>query len=200
MSPSFHSAERQRITEQLRTTAVELFTTRGLRKTTLDDLTGAAGISKSSFYSFFASKESLYLALVMERVTDIRPRLANASSAARDTRAGLVAVLWEIVRVLDEDPLYRRLLTHPEELLAVRDRLGEREHAKVRAELVEPMLAFVADAQRRDEVVQVAPEVVVGVLQAVLLAPVHRQELDPATYPAVLELLIDSVATGLTKH
>lgn len=200
MCPSFHPSERQRITEQLRATAADLFTTRGLRKTTLEDLTGAVGISKSGFYSFFDSKESLYLALMLEKLADIRPRLVNASTGARDARDGIVAILWEIVRILNEDPMYRRLLTHPEELAAVRDRLGEQQHQRVHAELVEPLHAFITEAQHHDAVVQADPAVVVGVLQAVVLVPVHGQELDPETFPAVLDLLIGSVATGLTKH
>ncbi len=38
-----------------------------------------------------------------------------------------------------------------------------------------------------------------GVLRAVLLLPLHADQFDPADYPAVVDLLIDTVAIGLTS-
>ena len=200
MSPSFNPAERRRIVNQLRETALELFTTRGLRKTTLDELVAPVGISKSSFYSFFPSKEALYLDLALEQVATIRPRLIAASTRPDHARAGIAALLREIVDILDHNPLYRRLLAHPEELVAVADRLGERELDRVQTELVQPLLDVVERAQHAGQVIKADPATVVGVLQAVLLVPVHARELDPRTYPAVLDLLIETVAEGLTSR
>ncbi|MCO1660821.1 TetR/AcrR family transcriptional regulator [Pseudonocardia humida] len=197
MSPSFNPAERRRITAQLRATATELFTTRGVRKTSLEDLTAAAGISKSSFYSFFASKEALFLDLMMEEMGVIGPRLAAAASAseARDQLAGLFRA---IVTILDDHPLYRRLLTHPEELKAVRDRLGEEDMERVQRELIAPLTDFVTRAQQEGRIAEADPAAVVGLFQAVSVVHVNAGEFDPAAYPAVLDLLIDTVVTGLT--
>jgi hypothetical protein len=42
--------------------------------------------------------------------------------------------------------------------------------------------------------------VIVGVLQAVLMMPLHRDRLaSPDLYPKILDLLIGIIATGLTR-
>ncbi len=198
MSPSFNPAERRRITAQLRAAATELFTTRGVRKTSLEDLTTAAGISKSSFYSFFASKEALFLDLMMEEMGVIGPRLAAVVASASGARDQLAGLFRAIVAVLDDHPLYRRLLTHPEELKAVRDRLGEDDLEQVQRELITPLTDFVARAQQEGRIAKADPAAVVGLFQAVSVVHVNAGEFDPAAYPAVLDLLIDTVVTGLT--
>lgn len=48
------------------------FETAGLRKTSVEDLTKAAGIAQGSFYMFFASKEELYYELLLEEEQRIR--------------------------------------------------------------------------------------------------------------------------------
>jgi AcrR family transcriptional regulator len=200
MSPSFKPAERERIAARIRESAAELFTTRGLRKTTLEDLVGSSGISKGSFYAFFASKEELYLELALEQVAEIQPRLMERAEQHDTSEERIASLLRGLVEVLDTSPLYRRLLAHPDELRAVSDRLGESQLARVQDQVVRPLIELIERGQADGEVVNADPAVVVGVLQAVLLVPLHARELDPATYPEMLDLLIRSVASGLTRR
>lgn len=199
MSPSFRPAERERIAALIRESAAELFATRGLRKTTLEELVASAGVSKGSFYAFYSSKEELYLELALEQVTRLQPELFARAEGQPDPADRIATLLRGMVDVLDGNPLYRRLLSHPEELRAVSARLGESQRGRVHDLLVRPLIEFVERAQARGEVVTADPTVVVGVLQAVLLVPLHAAELDPATYPSALDLLIRSVAVGLTR-
>jgi AcrR family transcriptional regulator len=196
--PSFNAATRARIAELLRTTATELFTSQGLHRTSLDDLVRPAGIAKSSFYAFFESKEALYLDLMMAQVSDIRSRLVAAMDTASDAHHTIAALLREIVAVLETNTFYRRLLTHPDELQAVRDRVGPEDLDAVQRELVQPVIDVIARMQCTDQIVRADPAVVLGVLRAVLLTPLHAREFDPDTYPQILDLLIDAVAGGLT--
>lgn len=196
--PSFNAAERARISERLRATAAELFTSQGLRKTSLDDLVGPTGIAKSSFYSFFDSKEALYLDLMMAQVSDIGPRLIAAMETAPDARNAITALLREILEVLETNAFYRRLLTHPDELEAVNDRVGPEEFEAVQRGIVQPIVDIIARMQREGQVVDADPVAVFGVIRAVLLMPLHARDFDPETYPQILDLLVDAVAAGLT--
>ncbi|MGW5362765.1 TetR/AcrR family transcriptional regulator [Actinopolymorpha pittospori] len=198
MPAAFTAAERTRITAQLRRSGRRLFTTQGLRKTSIDELVAPAGIVKSTFYVFFDSKEALYLELILEGTAAVRQRTVDDGLRhGTDTRDALRRFLRGAVEVITSDPLYRRLTTHPEELAAVLAKLDpsaiERAGDNGMAELTE----FVAEAQRSGDMLGDSPDVVVGVMRAVLLLTRHTEEFGES-YPLVLDLLIDSVTTGLT--
>ena len=198
MAVAFTSAERARITEELLAAGHRLFTTQGLRKTSLAELVAPAGIAASSFYAFFPAKEALYLELMVRRAPELADELAGAL-ARRPVRAALVAVMRTTVRLLDEDPLYRRLLTHPDELAAVGRRMGDSELRRVEPHLLMPLVRFVEEAQAAGELTAATPEAVVGVLRSVGLLVLHRAEYGHR-YEEVLDLTVESLATGLTAH
>lgn len=62
--PRFSENEKERICNKLLTEGERLFTTHGIKKVTIDDLVEAVGIAKASFYTFYESKEYLYLDIV----------------------------------------------------------------------------------------------------------------------------------------
>jgi AcrR family transcriptional regulator len=195
---AFDAADRQRISEILLQTGETLFTTQGLRKTSLAELVAPAGIATSSFYAFFAAKEALYLELMVRRAPSIGRLLQNAL-AQQPIRAALVAVMRTTARVLEEDPLYRRLLTHPDELAAVARRLGPEQLQRIEPHLLWPLTDFIERAQREGELAPARAEVVVAVLRTVGLIVMNRAQYG-ASYPEVLNLTIESLATGLVAN
>lgn len=64
MPRKFTEYERTIIREKLRNAARSHLSQYGIRKTTVDDLTGSAGIAKGSFYQFYESKEQLFLDVI----------------------------------------------------------------------------------------------------------------------------------------
>jgi AcrR family transcriptional regulator len=192
---AFGDADRARITAALLRSGEWLFTTQGLRKTSLAELSAPAGIATSSFYAFFAAKEALYLELMIRRAPRLGARLRRAL-AHRPARAALVAVMRTTTRILDEDPFYRRLLTHPDELAAVARRMGPEQVRRIEPHVLRPLTEFVERAQAAGELVAAPPAAVVGVLRTVGLLVLHRDDYG-ADFPAVLDLTIESLATGL---
>jgi AcrR family transcriptional regulator len=197
VTAAFTPEERERITGILLAAGYELFTTQGLRRTSLDDLVRPTGIARSSFYAFFESKEALYLELMFRQVPELSRRMAAALGDQEDARATIARYLRETLGVLRDDPLYRRLMTHPEEMEMVTRRLDADRLAAVQDVLVRPLFEFMERAQREKRMVAAPPAVVLGVLQAVLLLPMHERQVG-AVYAPALDLLVEVVATGLT--
>ncbi|MFF0310838.1 TetR/AcrR family transcriptional regulator [Streptosporangium sp. NPDC004379] len=200
MPPAFSAEERLRITGLLVANGRRLFTTQGLRKTSLEELVTGTGIAKSTFYVFFDSKEALYLELMLAQMAEIKHRVIDqALLGGPDTRAGLRRFLYATIEELTTDPLYGRLMSHPEEMEAVTRKLDP---ARVASAPENPVTALAAFLTRHGEdFVDADPAVITGVLQAVLLMPMHRDRLArPDLYPEILDLLIDIVATGLTER
>jgi AcrR family transcriptional regulator len=198
MPPAFSAEDRARITRLLMDNGQKLFTTQGLRKTSLEDLVAGTGIAKSSFYLFFDSKEALYLELTLAQMAEVKHRVIDQGLlAAPDTRAGLKRFLHATIAELSDNPLYSRLMTHPEEMAAVARKLDPTRVTSTPDNPVTALATFIAD--RSDDLVAADPAVITGVLQAVLLTPIHRDRLaSPDLYPKILDLLIDIVADGLT--
>ncbi|WHT18777.1 TetR/AcrR family transcriptional regulator [Crossiella sp. CA-258035] len=192
MPAHFDERDRARIRAELLAAGRELFVAQGLRKTSLAELTEPAGIAKTSFYAFFDSKESLYGELMLANAPTIQARVL--ATLRGEPRAAIGAFLREVLAVLAEDPLYRRLITHPEELAAVTARLSPERAAALREQAALPIGEFLARTGLSDR----RPEVVLGVLRAVLLLPLHRNEFGEV-YDEVVDQLVEFVASGLSR-
>jgi len=84
MPRAFTPAERERIRELLLDVGERLFARHGIRRTQIDEIAAEAGIAKGSFYSFFCSKEELYLQVserVERRMRDATDRKMIAAEA-----------------------------------------------------------------------------------------------------------------------
>lgn len=198
MSRTFAEDERVEIRQRLLDAGRALFTTQGLKKTSLEELTRPAGIAKSSFYLFFGSKEALYLELLAQEGPRVERQLLSPLSGD-DARAAIDGFLRAVIRELETNPLTRRLLTHPEELRMVARRVTPQEMEAKLEHGVLPIVDFVRQGQERGRIVGGKPEVIGGVIRAVSLLTLHRDEIGEDIYPEVLDLLIRLVAEGLTK-
>jgi len=190
---AFSAEERSRITEQLLDTATRLFSTQGLRKTSLEELTAPAGIAKSSLYAFFASKEDLYFEAMLRQTEEVRRRVIDEGlNRGSDTRDALRRFLHATVAELDTNPLYRRLMSHPQEMATVAAKLTPERMAAAAGGPMADLLQFVNTHLEGD------PQILLGVLRAVLLTPLHAEHLGAEIYPAVMDRLIDAVTEGIT--
>ena len=70
MPKAFSDHEKETIRLQMREKGKRLFEKQALRKTGVDELTEAAGISKGAFYLFYDTKEELFLEVLEQRDTD----------------------------------------------------------------------------------------------------------------------------------
>lgn len=200
MPPKFSAQERERITAALREAGLRLFTTQGLRKTSLDELVEPAGIAKSSFYAFYDTKEALYIDLMYEQVPELNRRLfAVLTDETAQTADAVRAFIYEVLDIQRNNPLYSRLVSHPDELEAVARRVTPEQLFETKRYLTSPIVEFIERAQRDGHLVPGDPAVLLSVIQAVMSIPVQEHRLDPATYPAALEMLIDFVVAGLTN-
>ena len=110
MPKSFTEKEDKQIRKTLMAKGQELFSTIGLRKTTVDDLVRSAGIAKGSFYKFFPSKEILYLEILEEIETNVRSSMATANLEGQElTKEGIKAFLSDIITSIDKNPILLKM-------------------------------------------------------------------------------------------
>jgi AcrR family transcriptional regulator len=197
MPREFTDAERERIRERLRETGRDLFARYGLAKTTIADLTDPAGVADSTFYTFYDSKEALYLELLEEEGEAIADRVVGASFERHDDpERAIAAFLRTICEAVETDPLVRRLVVE-DELDRLRDRLSDAELAADRQQSVGYFLPYVEAWHEAGRLRGPDPETVAHAIRAVTFLTLHEEDVGEERYAAVRDLLVDAVAAGL---
>jgi len=99
---------------QLLTAAKDTFTSKGFAATTMDDIAGAAGMSKKTLYKLFESKTELFRAMLLRSL----PEIHFADDASRDAPPA-VRLRNSLHKIAD-------VATSPEEIALHRLIIGER--------------------------------------------------------------------------
>jgi AcrR family transcriptional regulator len=119
--PGLRERKRRRTESELRSAALALFGERGFDQVTVDQITDTAGVSKTTFYRYFESKEDVLLGRASEKLELMRTALAGQPvdepvfSAIRNAFF-VVADRFEIER--EERLAVRRLLQETPSLAA----------------------------------------------------------------------------------
>ncbi len=198
MAPTFTDSEKNQIRQQLLDTGRELFATYGLKKTSIEDLTRPAGIAKSSFYAFFDSKEALYLELLMMERRRMREEIAARFPATDDARETIAQFLRAAVREIEANALTRRVIAHPEEWQKIARRVSQEQIEANIAESTLTALSFIREGQESGQIIATKPEVIAGVVRAVVVLAQHKDDIGRDIFPEVQEMMIEFVAKGLT--
>lgn len=96
--PGARQLARRAMTAQVAEMAIDLFVERGYEETTIDDICAVAGISRSSFFRYFHSKEDV----LMREVTDLGESLLAALRDRPDSERPWVALRRAMSPLIEE--------------------------------------------------------------------------------------------------
>jgi AcrR family transcriptional regulator len=199
MPRAFTEVEKETIRQKLMETGRTCFLRYGLKKTTIEDLTGPAGIAKASFYLFFQSKEQLFVEIFMEEMPAMMERLLDASfRATDDAREALIRLMQTIVREIETNEMSRIMLDDPSELEKMAAGLDFAAILAQSATWFAPLIEEFAKAQARGEIVAGDPLELTYALGLIKLLPVNRHRIPPQLYDHLFELAPRILADGLT--
>jgi len=189
MPKAFTDDERQQIGEQLLRAGDKYFAAHGLKKTTIDELAEAAGISKGAFYLFYESKEALFMDVVERAEARFRQDvLAVIDQPGESPRARLFAVfklaftLWRTIPILkifnteDFSTMARKVPADKVKEHFASDRLFVIE---LIARCKQAGIPIKAPAQRMD-----------GLLHALFLTSLHEDDF-ASDFPGTMDILIE---------
>lgn len=112
MATAFTPQERKSITDALLEAARRCACTEGLKKTTLEELTHSAGISKSAFYAFYPSKEHLFLQVHARWHREIFDHALQALEEAQSLppRERAACILEKTLHALSQSDMFKNAL------------------------------------------------------------------------------------------
>lgn len=197
MPRGFTEQEKLSIREALIGKGRELFTLYGLKKTSIDDLAKAVGISKGAFYLFYESKESLLIVIIEQFETAYFNRvLENIAAVAQAGRAEITSVITRMVSDWQTDPMFKHMGREEIELL-LRKLPPETVQAALRDDVAfaEQMIAAWRRAGLR---IACGPELLASLLRALFFVTLHQDDFVASVYPTMIDTLIELVAGYLT--
>jgi AcrR family transcriptional regulator len=193
MPKAFSEHEKDLIGKRLLEQGYRLFSAYGLKKTNIEEIAQAAGISKGAFYNFYESKETLFMDVIEQAEIRVRQEvLAVIDLPGLSPRARLFAVLkkaftlFETMPILqfsagsDYDLLFRRI---PAEKL--------QEHLASDREFIKELITR---CQQAGIPIRAQSEQIVGLLYPLVLAILHEDDLGRNNFSGSIDLLLELVA------
>jgi AcrR family transcriptional regulator len=194
-------ATRAQTRARLLKAAGEVFAARGYHGASLENVAGAAGLTKGAVYSSFASKDELFYALLHERIAE---RLALVTEAI-DAQATAGEAAFEVGRALaglsveqgDWHMLFIEFWAQ-----AVRDPQRREEFARHRRQVRDLIAGFLERLAVVHEVTLPAPaeQLALAILALSNGISIERladpQSVDPATFATTLNLLLGELASA----
>ncbi|MFH5801130.1 TetR/AcrR family transcriptional regulator [Haladaptatus sp. CMAA 1911] len=197
--PTFTEEKKKQVRESLRNTGHELFAQYGVRKTTISELTEAAGIGTGTFYQYYDSKEELYVDILEEYNKELIPRLLqNSVEAYDDPEMAITALLEETLDEFESNPLLKRIIIE-DEVSYIRNQISDEEISEKRNSTIEVFLPYIEHWYDEGKVVGTDPESIVHSIRAVARIVHQKEQIGEERYPQVRDTLIAAVAAGLTR-
>lgn len=184
MSPkAFTEDEKKIVRSKLIEAAKKFLATTGIKKTTVEELAKAAGISKGAFYIFYESKELLFLDALEEEQAKIHKAIITNMQKYEDKKEGFVAVVSEMYRHFSTNTWMFSLMNDEYEVLLRR----------IPQERIAAHIALDdASTKRMTEVIagmNINSELVSAIMRMLFMSTLHRNEVGPLADDAFLFML-----------
>jgi AcrR family transcriptional regulator len=196
MPKGFTDQEKAHIRSGLLAKGKEYFGAYGLRKTNVEDLTSAVGISKGAFYLFYDSKEALFFELLRQYEADFKATmLGDIARLGPAPAARLKAILRKALSVWKSNALFAQFSKVEYELL-----LRKLPPEQVQAHLSDDdsfAVEFIAAWQRAGVTIDTEPRLLTGLIRSLFFISLHEDEFGADIYPDVIETLLDLIVLRL---
>jgi len=193
MPKGFSPHEKEHIQARLLTEGERLFSLFGLKKTNIEELAGAAGISKGAFYQFYPSKEDLFMDVVERAEISFRQQVLEAVEQPGDSpRARLFAILQTSFRLWKTIPLLQFFTSGEMEIVARRIP-PEKIQQHLQSDRVF-ITTLIERCQSAGIPVCVDADLFDGLLHALFFTSLHESDLGPGHFHGALDVLLDLTA------
>lgn len=193
MPKGFTEHEKELIGKRLLEQGYRLFSAYGLKKTNIEELAQAAGVSKGAFYNFYGSKEELFMDVIEQAEIRLRQEiLAVVDLPGPSPRARLFAVLKKAFSLVETIPILQYLTGSDYDLL-FRRLPAEKLHQHLTNDQAF-LEQLIARCQSTGIFIKAQPEQIVGLLYPLVLTILHKDDLGPNNFISNIDLLLELAA------
>ncbi len=199
MPKGFSEKQKETIRAKLLEKGRECLATYGIKKTNVEDLTKAAGISKGAFYLFFNSKEELFLEVLEQYEAEMRDKIFEfVMRPKKSPKQNVKAMLSEAFAFWESTSFLTNFKRDDFETLLLKVS-PDRVMAHIRRD--DAFVANMMEKWKREGLkIRQDPKAVSGLMKALFFVSLHKDDFGSDTYPDTMDLLIDLVSEYLTKE
>jgi len=195
MSPKAFTEQEKEVIRRKLIDAGEVFlSTTGIRKTTVEDLAKAAGISKGAFYSFFESKEILFWEALMREHARVHDTINEYIGENQITREVFIEMIGGMYRAFIKKPWILDLIEGDYEVLMRRIPQEQlMRNAQIDNATMHVFEQAIADKTKID------PETVSAAMRMLFLSVLHRKEIGREWADEAFMLMLNALADYIFK-
>ena len=193
MPKAFSEHEKEMIRAKMREKGEKLFEKQGLKKTSVDEITLAVGVSKGAFYLFYASKEELFLEILEQLEQEIQTKILELTIKPRvNTKKNVRDLLKAFLLTRDTYPLLKKLdKSEFEYLLRKVPPEWAMKHANKDEEFINQ---FIKKIKQEGIAVKPSPRIVSNLIKTLFFVGLYLEELGQEAYEETLDVMINMVA------
>ncbi|MFX1600510.1 MAG: TetR/AcrR family transcriptional regulator [Promethearchaeota archaeon] len=193
MPKAFTTEEKKIIKNNIINKGVEFFGTYGLKKTNIEDITNAVGIAKGSFYSFYNSKEELFLDVLGKAEEGLIKKITHLlKKMKKDPKGTFKEFLLFHINAPKENPIIQQIANKN-----VRDYLLRKLHNNPKLEqklqTYEYIPQFIEMWQKQGLMINKDPEILAGMLKSIFTIGLDDETIEyigREKFPEIIENLI----------
>ncbi|MFX1389306.1 MAG: TetR/AcrR family transcriptional regulator [Promethearchaeota archaeon] len=196
MPKAFTNEEKKIIKNSLVEKGAELFGSYGLKRTNIEDLTNAVGIAKGSFYSFYNSKEELFLDVLGQAEEEIIKKVRHLLKKMKEDPKGTFKEFLHVhINAPKENPIIQQIANKK-----VRDYLVRKLHNNPKLEqklqTYEYLPQIIEMWQKQGLIINKDPEILAGILKSIFtigLDDETKEYIGREKFPEIIENLINII-------
>ena len=193
MPKAFTEHEKDLISKRLIEQGYKLFSVYGLKKTSIEELAQAAGISKGAFYLFYESKEALFMDVAELAEQHFRQEiLATVDLPGPSPRARLYAILKKAFSLMKTIPILQFLTGSDYDLIFRRT-----PPEKFQEHLANDRVFFdelIAHCQNAGISIKVKPDEIITLLYPLVLSILHEDDYGALRLGGGIDVFLELVA------
>jgi len=196
MPKGFTIEEKKIIKNNLIEKGAEFFGIYGLKKTNVEDITNAAGIAKGSFYSFYNSKEELFLDVLTQAEEKMIKKIRQIlKKMKKDPKGTFKDFLYFHIQAPKENPIIQQIADKNTREYLVR-KLYDNPKLKQKLQTYEYLPQFIEMWQKQGLIISRDPEILGGILKSVFtigLDDETTEYIGREKFPEIIENLINII-------
>ncbi|MBN2534202.1 MAG: TetR/AcrR family transcriptional regulator [Spirochaetales bacterium] len=199
MGRPFNEDEKEAIKNNLLEKGRALFVKKGLKNTTIEELTQSSGIAQGSFYAFYGSKEELYFEILESEEKQISQLIEKQLLSFDMTRRNFKKFLFQTIELITGNPLLISLLNVNDYQAMISKIPDEKlqEHLRKEYKFTDRLIY---QFQKEKYMKHIRPEILSGLLYALFLLQLHRDEIGTGVFTDMFEFLIDIISDTLINN